>query len=186
MTSPVRITGATRLYAILGEPIVQVRSPEVYTERFAAIHMNAVLVPALVPTKRFDEVIPALMALGNLDGLLVTVPFKARMLPFASRLGRAVGGMWKSIAWSTISERRMRGKGYRSLAFEEQANPFNPLLKFALVGELRTMRLAAMRAVFFCSPIPVLLRKTWINLDPNKRRTPHSRRTRCGVSGCSL
>ena len=89
MTSPVRITGATRLYAILGDPIVQVRSPEVYTERFAAIHMNAVLVPALVPAKRFDEVIPALMALGNLDGLLVTVPFKARMLPFASRLGRA-------------------------------------------------------------------------------------------------
>ncbi len=29
--------------------------------------------------------IPALLALGNLDGVLVTVPFKARMVPFASR-----------------------------------------------------------------------------------------------------
>ena len=89
MTNPLTITGATRLYAILGDPIVQVRSPEVYTERFAAANVNAILVPALVPAHRFDEVVPALMALGNLDGLLVTVPFKARMLRFASRLGAA-------------------------------------------------------------------------------------------------
>jgi shikimate dehydrogenase len=89
MTNPLRITGATRLYAIVGDPIVQVRSPEVFTERFAAAGVNAVLVPAQVPVERFDKVIPALMALGNLDGLLVTVPFKARMLPFASRLGAA-------------------------------------------------------------------------------------------------
>jgi shikimate dehydrogenase len=89
MTNTLRITGATRLYAIVGDPIVQVRSPEVFTERFAAAGMNAVLVPAHVPAERFDEVIPALMALGNLDGLLVTVPFKARMLPFASRVGPA-------------------------------------------------------------------------------------------------
>lgn len=89
MTNTLRITGATRLYAIVGDPIVQVRSPEVFTERFAAAGMNAVLVPAQVSAERFDEVIPALMRLGNLDGLLVTVPFKARMLPFASRLGPA-------------------------------------------------------------------------------------------------
>lgn len=89
MTNTSRISGATRLYAIVGDPIVQVRSPEVFTERFAAAGVNAVLVPAHVPAERFDEVIPALMSLGNLDGLLVTVPFKARMVPFASRLGAA-------------------------------------------------------------------------------------------------
>lgn len=87
MTNPLRINGATRLYAILGDPIVQVRSPETYSERFAAANLNAVLVPALVPAEQFDQIIPGLMALGNLDGLLVTVPFKARMVPFASRLG---------------------------------------------------------------------------------------------------
>ncbi len=87
MTSPSRITGATRLYAIVGDPIVQVRSPEVFTERFAAAGVNAVLVPFHVPAERFEMVIPALLGLGNLDGVLVTVPFKARMLPFVSRLG---------------------------------------------------------------------------------------------------
>ena len=85
----VKITGATRLYAIIGDPIAQVRSPEVFTERFAAAGTGAVLVPAHVPVDRFDTVVRGLMDLGNLDGLLVTIPFKARMVPFANRLGPA-------------------------------------------------------------------------------------------------
>ncbi|RYX98004.1 MAG: shikimate dehydrogenase [Comamonadaceae bacterium] len=89
VNAPVHVNGATRLYAIIGDPVVQVRSPEVYTPRFAAAGMNAVLVPVQVSPDDFDKVIPALMAIGNLDGLLVTAPFKSRMLPFASRLGAA-------------------------------------------------------------------------------------------------
>ncbi len=82
-----KITGRTRLYAIIGDPIAQVRSPEIYTERFAAMGIDAVLVPMHVPAERFDALVPALLALGNLDGLIVTVPFKQRMMHFAARLG---------------------------------------------------------------------------------------------------
>ena len=89
MTNAVRITGATRLYGIVGDPIAQVRSPETFTARFAATGIDAVLVPVHVPAAGFDAIIPGLLALGNLDGLLVTVPFKARMVRFASRLGPA-------------------------------------------------------------------------------------------------
>src|SRR5207248_1366506 len=49
--------------------------------------LNAVLVPAHVLPERFDATIPALMRVANLDGLLVTVPYKSRMVPFANRLG---------------------------------------------------------------------------------------------------
>lgn len=83
----VKLTGATRLYAIIGDPIAQVRSPGVFTDWFSAHGVDAVLVPVHVPAARFDEIIPALMAIGNLDGVLVTVPFKARMVPFADILG---------------------------------------------------------------------------------------------------
>ena len=93
MSAQVRITGATRVYAIVGDPIAQVRSPEVFTERFAAAGIDAIMVPAQVPAARFDTIIPALMALGNLDGLLVTVPFKARMLPFAHHVGAAASAI---------------------------------------------------------------------------------------------
>ena len=89
MTALVRITGATRLYAIVGDPVVQVRSAEAFTQRFADAGIDAVLVPAQVSLDRFDTVIPALMALGNLDGLLVTAPLKEKMAAFAGRLGAA-------------------------------------------------------------------------------------------------
>jgi shikimate dehydrogenase len=87
MSDGLRITGRTRLYAIIGDPIVQVRSPETFTGRFAASGVDAVLLPAHVPAEQFDNIVPALLALGNLDGLLVTVPFKTRMTAFATRLG---------------------------------------------------------------------------------------------------
>jgi shikimate dehydrogenase len=96
MTHAPKITGATRLYAIIGDPIAQVRSPETFTERFAAAGLDAVLFPLHVPADRFDTIVPALVKIGNLDGLLVTVPFKARMVAFANQLGttaRTVGAV---------------------------------------------------------------------------------------------
>ena len=87
MTQGPKITGATRLYAIIGDPIAQVRSPEVFTQRFAEQGVDAVMVPVHVPADRFDTVAPALLALGNLDGVLVTIPFKARMAAYATRTG---------------------------------------------------------------------------------------------------
>jgi shikimate dehydrogenase len=87
--NPIRITGTTRLYAIIGDPIAQVGSPKAFTERFAAAGKDAIVIPLHVPVDRFDSVVPGLMGIGNLDGLLVTIPFKARMLPFAKRVGPA-------------------------------------------------------------------------------------------------
>jgi shikimate dehydrogenase len=94
--SQVRIDGATRLFGIIGDPVAQVRSPEAMNPRFAAAGVNAVLVPLHVRPERFDETLRGLLALGNLDGLVVTVPYKARILPFLDRVlptGRAVGAV---------------------------------------------------------------------------------------------
>jgi len=90
------ITGATRVYAIVGDPIAQVRSPQVYTTQFIVRGIDAILVPIHVPEGNFDAIVPALMKIANLDGLLVTVPFKARMVQFADRLGstaKAIGAV---------------------------------------------------------------------------------------------
>jgi shikimate dehydrogenase len=87
MTDGAKITGATRVYAIIGDPVAQVRSPEVFTQRFAQQAVDAVMIPLHVPGHRFEMIVPALLALGNLDGVLVTVPFKARMTRYATRVG---------------------------------------------------------------------------------------------------
>jgi len=83
----IRIDGATRLYGIVGDPIAQVKSPEVFSERFAAGGRNAVMLPIHVLPERFDAAMAALMGLANLDGLLVTVPYKPRAARLADRLG---------------------------------------------------------------------------------------------------
>lgn len=64
------IDGRTRLVAIVGDPIAQVRSPEVFNPRLAAAGHNAVLVPVHVPAAQFDTIMPALMRIPNLAGLL--------------------------------------------------------------------------------------------------------------------
>lgn len=83
-----KISGATRLYAIVGDPIAQVRSPEVFTDRFARSGIDAVLVPMQIAAAQFETVFASLLRIGNLDGVLITIPFKVRALPFATALGR--------------------------------------------------------------------------------------------------
>ena len=90
------VDGATRLYGIIGDPIVQVGSPRLYTGRFRAAGRNAMLVPLHVLPDRFDETVRGLKALANLDGLVITVPYKARIVPFVDRLrpmGETVGAI---------------------------------------------------------------------------------------------
>lgn len=81
------LNGRTRLYGIVGDPIEQVRSPEMITWELHQRGCNAVLVPLHVRDLDFDAVLPSLQRLVNLDGLVFTIPFKARALAMASRLG---------------------------------------------------------------------------------------------------
>lgn len=91
-----RIDGATRLYGIIGNPIVQVRSPETFSAAFAARGVNAVMLPIQILPDQLDVAVRGLMALRNLDGLLVTVPYKTAMVRYAARLGataRCIGAV---------------------------------------------------------------------------------------------
>lgn len=117
MSGALRLTGATRLYMIIGDPIVQVRSPEVYTREFVAAGMDAVMLPVHVPRDRFDLIVPALLQIANLDGLLVTVPFKPRMVPFVQHLGttaRTIGAVntMRREADGTWSGEMFDGQGF--------------------------------------------------------------------------
>lgn len=94
-TSPF-ISGDTRLYGSVGHPITQVGAPRLFTERFQAMEYNAVLVPLHVEPESFDDAMRGLLRLGNLDGIIVTIPYKSRVLPFVDRVesaGRLVGAI---------------------------------------------------------------------------------------------
>ena len=75
------IDGATRLFAIIGDPIGQVKSPQTLNPRFVAAGLNAVMIPVNVKPDQFDDTVRGLMAIANLDGIIITVPYKSRILP---------------------------------------------------------------------------------------------------------
>ena len=80
------VDGATRLYCIIGDPVAQTGSPRVFSARFRAAGRNAILVPFHVPGAAFEPTVRGIMALANLDGIIVTVPYKARMLALVDRV----------------------------------------------------------------------------------------------------
>ncbi|MFI7071135.1 shikimate dehydrogenase family protein [Micromonospora sediminicola] len=80
------IGGATRLYALLGDPIAQVRAPGLLNPVLARRGTDAVLVPVHVPAAALPDVVAGLRRVANLDGMLVTVPHKAALLGLADRV----------------------------------------------------------------------------------------------------
>lgn len=77
------ITGATRLYAIVGDPIAQAKSPTVCNARIEASGRNACLVPWQLAPAVFEAGMRGLMSAGNVDGILVTYPHKQAALGLA-------------------------------------------------------------------------------------------------------
>jgi shikimate dehydrogenase len=88
------IDGATRLLVIIGDPIAQVRSPIACNALLQEAGRNAVLVPWHAYPAAFDTVMAGLMQTQNLDGIVVTYPFKQRALALVDHVGRmaACGG----------------------------------------------------------------------------------------------
>lgn len=78
MSSSIHIAGTTRLYAIVGDPISQVKSPEVFSGMFAAAGLDAVMVPVHAPSERFETIVPVLKMMGNVDGLIFREPLRGR------------------------------------------------------------------------------------------------------------
>jgi shikimate dehydrogenase len=81
------VSGSTRVYGIVGDPIEQVKSPQMFTTEFRARGLDAVLVPLHFKPQDFDAGVAGAMRLANLGGLVFTIPYKARACAFAEALG---------------------------------------------------------------------------------------------------
>ncbi len=81
------ITGTTRLYAIMGDPVAQVRAPMVFNPLLAAAGIDACMVALRVEPAHLAEALAGLRRIANLGGLIVTVPHKMAILPLLADLG---------------------------------------------------------------------------------------------------
>ena len=101
------LNGATRIIAIVGDPIAQVKSPAGVTQALIGRGCNAVVVPMHVAPKSFDAFMQGLAVAQNVDGIIATIPHKfsaythcasaserARLLGAANILRRNPDGTW--------------------------------------------------------------------------------------------
>ncbi|WP_328345821.1 shikimate dehydrogenase family protein [Micromonospora sp. NBC_00421] len=79
------MSGTTRLYVVLGDPVVQVRSPLLVNPLLARLGVDAVLVPVHARPEHLARILDGLRCVGNVDGIFVTVPHKAAVVALADR-----------------------------------------------------------------------------------------------------
>lgn len=110
------LSGATRVIAIIGDPIAQVKSPSGMTEELIARGKNAIVVPIHVTSQNVDAMIRALSVAENVDGIIATIPHKlaayahcatatdrARFLRSANTLRRNRDGRWHGDALDGVA-----------------------------------------------------------------------------------
>jgi len=73
------ITGKTRVYGILADPIHHVKTPQVMNRLFAEIGHDGILVPLHVGAGGLEEAVRGLRQIQSIAGLIVTVPHKTVM-----------------------------------------------------------------------------------------------------------
>ena len=90
------ITGTTRLYGLVGDPLTTAKSPELLNRLFIEQGADAVCVPFRVKADDLSTFVTGARAMGNLSGLLVTMPHKQRAMAFVDELhptARQVGAL---------------------------------------------------------------------------------------------
>ena len=86
-----QLSGATRLYVIVGDPIAQVKSPAGMTAGFLARGHDAIMVPVQVKPEDLADCLSVASRLGNLDGIIATIPHKFSCLPYCKTLSDRAG-----------------------------------------------------------------------------------------------
>ena len=122
------ISGTTRVYAILGDPLVTVRSPEHFNGVFAERGIDAVMIPAEVKPADFSAAVNGFKRLRNCHGLILTMPHKQAMCEHVDELrdnGRlcgAVNAVRRMEDGSWIGD-MFDGRGYLGALARHQVDP---------------------------------------------------------------
>jgi shikimate dehydrogenase len=74
-----KVTGTTRVFFILGDPVAQVRAPEVYNHLFQRHGIDAVLVPLKLSAAALPGFLQHGLAAQNVGGLWATIPHKGAL-----------------------------------------------------------------------------------------------------------
>lgn len=92
MTGPAGPTGATRVAAVIGDPVRHSLSPVVHNAAFAALGLDWTYLAFPVPAGRAADAVAAMRVLG-IEGLSVTMPHKADIVASLGRCTAAAAAL---------------------------------------------------------------------------------------------
>jgi shikimate dehydrogenase len=109
-TDQLNISGSTKVYAIIGDPVAHTLSPAMHNAAFKLLKMDAVYVSFRVRASELGAAIGGAKSLGML-GLNVTMPHKSHVLRFLDRIdgtAREIGAV------NTIVRKNGSLRGYNT------------------------------------------------------------------------
>jgi shikimate dehydrogenase len=80
------VTGRTRVLVLIGDPIHAAKSPQLFNPLFVTQGRDAICIPMQVQADGLDAFVAGIRRVTNLDGLLVTMPHKIRMVELVDEL----------------------------------------------------------------------------------------------------
>src|SRR5258708_13746748 len=92
----VAVSGATRLIVAMGDPVAQVRFPEVFTRLCGERGIDAACIPMHITPAGLADAMRGFRAMQNLIGLSVTIPHKGPITSYLDELSdrpRRPGGV---------------------------------------------------------------------------------------------
>lgn len=129
-----KISGTTKIYGILGDPITHTLSPTMQNAAFEASRVDAVYLPFPVEPENLETVIKALPAAG-VHGVNVTLPHKQAVVPLLDQVSEEARLI---CAVNTINFNGGKFHGYNTdsdgfLRSLEEEGKFKPKGKSALI-----------------------------------------------------
>ncbi len=86
------ISADTAVFGVIADPIGHSLSPVIHNAAFGELKLNAVYVPFRIPRQDLDQFLTDCSQLG-VQGLSVTIPHKEAVVPFCTKIDRAVKGI---------------------------------------------------------------------------------------------
>ena len=83
-------TGNTRIFAVVGDPVKQVKAPQLLNKVFTEEGVDAVMIAVHARPEQLATVIRGLQAMENFSGMLITIPYKFAAREFADKVSLAV------------------------------------------------------------------------------------------------
>jgi shikimate dehydrogenase len=116
---PNELSGASRLFPIIGDPIAYVESPKRFSRTLSDREFDGICIPMRVSPDALDDVMRALSATSNVDGVLVTMPHKFNVFSHCASVSERARTLAAISVMRRNADRSWHGDTLDGLAFVE-------------------------------------------------------------------